>query len=148
MSGELESLDELMHEKEVMEKWRSLFAEDELREARQAKRIEWFDLRKGPHYTEEQLVEYLETRKRARGQRPNPLDPGPEQPELSLPPRSEAWRKGLDKQRRAAASLVTGTSPESALEFAAEALAQKIRGNGRLPGEFQKGCRPGRSPGR
>jgi hypothetical protein len=55
-------LSDLMHESDVYEKWPTLFADKELREARKAHSIEWFDLRKGPHYTEAQIITYLQRR--------------------------------------------------------------------------------------
>jgi hypothetical protein len=126
MTTRLEKLDDLMHEKEVYERWKGRFAEDELKEARQSGRIEWFDLRKGPHYTEAQLLDYLETRKRVC-QRARPLNPEQEQPEESQPNGSNSKGNGSDKKRRGGISIVTGTSGKgNAVLSAVEALGQNL----------------------
>lgn len=54
-----DEIDDLMHEKDVYIKFDGLFADKELWRARRARLIEWFDLRKGPHYTKRQLMDYL-----------------------------------------------------------------------------------------
>jgi len=48
---------DLMYEDRVYEKYPGLFAERELREARKNGCIRWYDLRKGPHYTDSQIME-------------------------------------------------------------------------------------------
>ena len=53
---------ELMNETEVYERYPNRFADRELREARQRGELEFYDLRKGPHYDEEQLAAYLMTK--------------------------------------------------------------------------------------
>lgn len=63
MNTEVEDLTALIHETEVLKRYKDLFADRELREARHAGKIEFYDLRKGPHYTLEQLWAYLDSRK-------------------------------------------------------------------------------------
>lgn len=60
--AEIRKLDELMSEKQVYEKYKDLFSERELREARQKGLLEFFDLRKGVYYCEEQLAAYLSSK--------------------------------------------------------------------------------------
>ena len=55
-------LDDLISEAEVNEKYKNIFAAGELREARQRSEIEYYALRKGVHYTEDQLIQYLNKR--------------------------------------------------------------------------------------
>lgn len=55
----IQSPEELLSERDVYEKFSNLFADRELREARQRGEIEYFDLRKGPHYSVAQLNQYL-----------------------------------------------------------------------------------------
>ena len=73
---------DLMHEDRVYTKYPDLFADRELREARKAGEIRWFDLRKGPHYTDAQIMEYLESQERKLCHQPNEkLDPAREKSE-------------------------------------------------------------------
>lgn len=58
------TLDDLMHEKEVEQTYGKILADRELREARQAGLIGWYDLRKGPHYTRQQIMDYLALREK------------------------------------------------------------------------------------
>jgi hypothetical protein len=60
---ELTSLAALMSEKEVYDKYPHIFADKELREARQRGELEFFALRKGVFYTEDQLLAYLNQRR-------------------------------------------------------------------------------------
>ena len=53
------TLDDLLNENEVMDRYGHLFADRELRQARKNQKIEWYDLRKGPFYTRDQLMDYL-----------------------------------------------------------------------------------------
>ena len=66
--------DALMHEDLVMELYGHLFADRELREARKARTIEWHDLRKGPHYTREQLSDYLRSKVKKKCETNSPID--------------------------------------------------------------------------
>jgi hypothetical protein len=50
---------DLMHEDQVYERYPGLFADRELREARKVGAIAWYDLRKGPHYTDADIMDYL-----------------------------------------------------------------------------------------
>ena len=60
MTAELnDPLSALLHEQEVMERYGRLFADRELRQARKNREIAWYDLRKGPFYTRDQLMDYL-----------------------------------------------------------------------------------------
>jgi hypothetical protein len=74
---------DLMHEDQVYERYPGLFAERELREARKAGRIPWYDLRKGPHFTDDQIMEYLQSQERALWQANAKLDPTRESPAVS-----------------------------------------------------------------
>lgn len=65
----LQTLSDLMSEDEVYKEYRHIFADKELREARQAGELEYYKLRKGIFYTEEQLLAYLEQRKQQPCQR-------------------------------------------------------------------------------
>lgn len=67
--------DDLMHEDDVYKKYGRLLADRELREARKAGTIEWFDTRKGPHYSNDQLVAYFATKLRKQCQTNSTLDP-------------------------------------------------------------------------
>lgn len=58
--------DDLMNEDEVYTRYPKKFADRELREARQKGLIDFYDLRKGPHYSEEQLAAYLETQLKSK----------------------------------------------------------------------------------
>jgi hypothetical protein len=71
--SDIRKLDDLMSERQVYEKYKDLFADRELREARQSGLLEFFDLRKGPYYSEEQLAAYLST-KATRKCRNEPLN--------------------------------------------------------------------------
>lgn len=66
---------DLMHEDEVYQKYTGLFADRELREARKAGRIRWYDLRKGPHYSDAQIMEYLIKQERPICPKNAKLDP-------------------------------------------------------------------------
>ena len=57
-------IDELLSERELYDLYGKLFADKELREARKSRMIGWYDLRKGPHYTRDQLLDYLKLRER------------------------------------------------------------------------------------
>ncbi len=62
----IKSPDDLMTEDQVYERYPKKFADRELREARQKGLIDFYDLRKGPHYSEEQLAAYLETQLKSK----------------------------------------------------------------------------------
>lgn len=65
MSEYRHQLDELLNEREVYELYGKLLADKELREARQNGIISWYDLRKGPHYTRDQVLQYLKLKERS-----------------------------------------------------------------------------------
>jgi hypothetical protein len=98
---------DLMHEDQVYEKYPGLFAERELREARKAGRIRWYDLRKGPHYTEVQLMQYLDSQERALWQENQKLDPARESPVAS----SNTKASGFGGTRATASISSIGTTP-------------------------------------
>jgi hypothetical protein len=75
-------LSELIHEDAVYERFPGVFATRELREARQRGLIKWYDLRKGPHYTEAQLMAYVQTKERS-GCDNAKLDPEKKSPPVS-----------------------------------------------------------------
>lgn len=84
--------DDMMHEREVMEKYGRLFAERELAEARREGTIEWHDLRKGPHYTNDQLMAYLQSKVKPLCQHNAPLDD-----KRQLPDAASGKAKGSSK---------------------------------------------------
>jgi hypothetical protein len=108
---------DLMHEDRVYEKYRDLFADRELREARKTGLIRWYDLRKGPHYTEAQLMEYLRSKERG------PCLPGGkvEETGVELTGSSRSGRTGLGSRRRPTSSSIIGMTPQLE-ERAAELL--------------------------
>lgn len=111
-------LDELMSEAEVYEKWPRLFVDKELRNARQARLIEWFNMRSGIYYTEAQLVAYLERKLQKSCEQSEALDV--ENKTAS----SKSGTNGSDKNKKPGLSIVTGmTKDESAL--VARALEQR-----------------------
>lgn len=123
MGDTIEKVDDLLHEKEVMEKWGKLFAERELAEARKAGTIQFFDLRKGPHYTPQQLIDYLKTKLKGGAECHGLLNPDKEAPAESGPKngssKSETFGSPESHGRRA--SNIVGMTPELE-ERAARAL--------------------------
>lgn len=63
-------LPKLYSEAEVQSLWGDIFATRELRRARQKGEISYYDMPKGPRYSEAQLVEYLETKRLRRAENP------------------------------------------------------------------------------
>jgi hypothetical protein len=110
-------LDELMSENHVYKIWGHLLVDKELREARQNGLIEWFNLRKGPHYTELQIINYFLTRVRSACDVNKVL-----QMDGAIDD-SKSSANGSAKSKKAALSIVTGTTQlpaelvEKALEF-------------------------------
>lgn len=118
---------DLMHEKEVYKdpSLGKLFADRELLDARNAGEIEWYDLRKGPHYSKRQLAEYL-AMKRKQCQKNEPLD----LPEVDKPAASEkksasskSATSGSGTRQAATPSTVIGMT-KSLEEHAARLLEQ------------------------
>jgi hypothetical protein len=99
---------DLMHEDQVYEKYPGLFADRELREARKSGLIRWYDLRKGPHYTDEQIMEYLNSQEQFRCKANEKLDPARDNPTVSSrsEPTDLAGRKG------ASISSIIGMTPK------------------------------------
>jgi hypothetical protein len=102
--GESKRPDDLMHEDEVYEKYPRLFADRELREARKAGVIRWYDLRKGPHYTDAQIMEYLSRQERSPCPPNERLDPARDNPTAS----SRSAHSGSGGRRGATISSITG----------------------------------------
>ena len=111
--------DDLLHEDQVYERYKSLLADRELREARQKGQIEWYDLRKGPHYTVQQVMRYLDRHKKTLCG-PQKLDPAKEAPTDSG--RSE--HTGSDERKVSKLFTITGMTPRLE-ELAAERLEQE-----------------------
>jgi hypothetical protein len=103
MTAEITPKD-LMHEEQVYERYPGLFADRELREARKAGRIRWYDLRKGPHYTDAQIMEYLASQEKSIWQENAKLDPARESPAVS----SNTKGSGLGSSRRLASITSIG----------------------------------------
>ncbi len=110
--------DDLLHEEQVYEKYKHLLADRELREARQRGEIEWYSLRKGPHYTIQQVMKYLDRHKRQACES-GKLDPAREAPNVSL--KSEA--SGSGEKKASKLSIVTGMNPK--LEERAASLLER-----------------------
>lgn len=121
--AELQRVSDLMSEKEVYEKFPNIFADKELREARQAGQIEYYNLRKGPHYSEDQLIGYLETRRKKPCQnRPLVLEASDNKADSG-----SSVTNGSDKRRVRLITTDIGTNPattqtESEDELIARAL--------------------------
>ena len=111
-------LEDLMHEEKVYELYGHLLAARELRTARSTGEIEWFDLRKGPHYTAAGVMAYLERRK------VQPCHDGTQAPaDDSSSGSGKSASSGLRKKRGPTSSSIAGMTPELE-EFAAEQLAR------------------------
>lgn len=107
--SELKALSDLMSEDEVYEKYKHIFVDRELREARQTGELEFYKLRKGIYYLESQLIDYLEKRK----QRPCPNRPLAPESDNS----NDSGRSGISgSRRRPELRTITdaGTSSEKA----------------------------------
>jgi hypothetical protein len=105
--GETKRPDDLMHEDEVYKKYPKLFADRELREARKAGLIRWYDLRKGPHYSDAQIMEYLDSQERTLCRLNAKLDQAKESPIVS----SRSAPTGLAERRAATTSSIIGMTP-------------------------------------
>jgi hypothetical protein len=110
--------EDLMHENEVYEKYPNLFADRELREARQQGLIGWYDTRKGPQYTKAQLMGYLHTKERAPC-RNEKLNEARESPRAS----SKSATTGSSTKRTATITPIAGMTP--ALEKSAAELLER-----------------------
>lgn len=111
--------DDLLREDQVYERYGHLLAERELREARKAGHIEWYDLRKGPHYTIQQVMRYLDRQKQplCDNQR---LDPAREPPSVS----SKSESTGSAEKKASRPYIVTGMT-QRLEERAASLLEQE-----------------------
>lgn len=99
---------DLMHEDTVYERYKHLLAERELREARKSGQIEWYDLRKGPHYTVPQLMRYFDRYKRQLQCENQKLDPARDVPTAS----SRSETSGSDERKASKLSIITGMTPQ------------------------------------
>ncbi len=105
-------LDHVLHEKEVMDRWGKLFAERELAEARKAGTIEFYDLRKGPHYTPGQLIAYLQSKRKFAACN-KPLDPDKPVPASDAPNGSfKSETSGSSARQSRQSSSIVGMTPE------------------------------------
>src|SRR5262245_58367226 len=116
--GDTANPGDLIHENDVYDRFPGLFADRELREARQAGQIRWFDLRKGPHFTEVQLMEYLATKERMPC-RNEKLDEAKGSPRVS----SKSGTTGSSTRKTATITPIAGMTP--ALERSAAELLDK-----------------------
>ncbi len=122
--SELSKVDELMHEDDVLLKWPGRFACDELAIARKKQEIGWFLLRKGPHYTEPQIVAYLNSKLKAPCQKyqPKPIDlERPIQLKSDLKSRVNGW-----EGKRGKAPITDTGMTKSPVASAEKALAQLL----------------------
>ena len=122
MSDTAPELEELMSEEMVYKRYGHLFVHKELREARQAGEIDFYDLRKGIFYTPRQLRDYLAQKKAG----PCPLE-RPEAPEESAnkDASSNSTTSGSRRKRGAHLTTVPGYA-ERPDESVGEALTQTI----------------------
>jgi len=106
---------DLMTEAEVYDKYKGRFADRELREARRSGQIEFYDLRKGVHYSPEQISDYLKSKVK-RQCKNEKLDSEPEdKPKASERPSgfSRSGNTGSTDQSRAArSSTIVGMTPD------------------------------------
>ncbi len=116
---ELNSIDELISEKDVYERFPKVFADKELREARQSGQIEYYLLRMGPHYSEKQLIAYVVKRLR------KPCQNRPLAPEETEPGNSES--NGSARKRPHLTSIATGTPRQTVEDDALIARALERR---------------------
>jgi hypothetical protein len=112
-------LADLLSEKDVMDRFGHLLTERELREARQAGTIGYYDLRKGIFYTPQQVMGYL-ARSEKTPCRNAKLDPERDAPLASF--KSETTGSG--KRPAASISSITGMTPKLE-ERAAEQLGSE-----------------------
>jgi hypothetical protein len=110
---------DLCSEKDVMDRFGHLLTERELREARQAGRIGYYDLRKGIFYTEPQVMAYLALSEKAPCRNAK-LDPEKEAPLAS----SRSEPTGSGRRPGASISSIIGMTPRLE-ERAAERLERE-----------------------
>jgi len=117
-----------MHESEVYERYPKLFAHRELMEARRTGQIRWFDLRKGPHYSVEQLKEYLKSRERPLCKNNVLFAEEEQEDDNPAPARSNGSGNikgiGSDMRKGPMPSTITGTT-NKLVELAANRLEQE-----------------------
>jgi hypothetical protein len=110
-------LEDLLSEKDVYDRYGKLLADRELREARKNGEIGWFDLRKGPHYTAEQVMNYLKLKEQLPCQAPGSSAEASERLSAS----SKSVPTGSDTRPRATTSSIIGMTKKLE-ERAAKAL--------------------------
>ena len=108
--------DDLMTETEVYEKYKGLFADRELREARRSGQIEFYDLRKGVHYSPEQITAYLKSKVKRKCKNAK-LDDDQEPETTSAPEKQSGFSKSettgsTPPIKTARASTIVGMTPE------------------------------------
>lgn len=101
-------LAELIKESEVYARFPGLFADRELRQARHNGRIQFYRLRTGVFYTEEQLVDYIEQYRVDACTDGDPLYSEPENKAVENGSRSEANGSG----KRTASGTAIGMTPQ------------------------------------
>ena len=97
---------DLMSEEKAYADYGHLFAERELREARKRGEISFFDLRKGPHYTPLQIMQYLFRRLKPACPANAPL-----RPEEKSPASSSSADTGSAAKSGRPSSTVIGMTP-------------------------------------
>ena len=115
----LDSLDDLISEREVYQRYGHLFVTDELRQARQSRQLECFELRKGIFYTQAQLLSYLETRRRKQCQNRPLLEP------QSDPQNASGSSRTNGSARKPVHLISTDTSTRETDALVAKALEQR-----------------------
>lgn len=110
--------DDLMTETQVYEKYKGLFADRELREARRSGQIEFYDLRKGVHYSPEQVTAYLNSKVKRKCKNAK-LDNDQEPETTSAPEKQSGFSKAGDRRaHRCALKVVQGALAHSANDAA------------------------------
>lgn len=109
---------DLLTEDQICERWPQVFGKRLLRRARQAGEIEFYDLDRGPRYSEAQLVQYLERRRKY----PKPV----ETPQASNPVDD---RPSVEASSRRTTSM----SSEEVAKAESDAVTRLARNIGKMP---------------
>lgn len=117
VAGDPMNPDDLIHEKDVYERWGHLLADRELSEARKNGQIAFFNLRKGVHYTTADVMEYLKTRRVPACRATNePLDPSRPAPTDTGTPPSASSSTGRNGSSGTRVVSFTGAGTTARLE--------------------------------